>query len=300
MRRPAISDVVLLLCLASIWGGSFPAVKIAVAHMSDTALVALRLVIGAAGMGAIAYFFGKRPPGDRRSWALYVAAAMVGNVLPFLLISEGQRHIDAGLAAILMATMPLASLVLAHFFTSDEKLTARRLMGVLIGLAGILVLVGVDALKGLGAGVLGQLALTGAAMCYALHLIVARRLQHASPVTNAACSIGVAALIALPLMLAGGGPPSSLPFEATLAVLFLGLGANGIAYLLFFRLVTTVGVTFTSTINYLVPIVGVLWSALLLGERPNPRALAALALILAGIAVANLNWGRRAAPKNSA
>ncbi|MGQ0675106.1 MAG: DMT family transporter, partial [Rhodospirillales bacterium] len=294
MRRPAISDVLLLVCLASIWGGSFPAVKIAVAHMSDTALVALRLAVGAAAMGAVAYYAGKRPPGDRRTWTLYLAAAMVGNVLPFLLISEGQRHINAGLAAILMATMPLATLVLAHFFTSDEKLTARRLAGVTIGLAGVLVLVGVDALKGLGADVLGQLALTAAAMCYALHLIVARRLHHAAPVTNAACSIGVAALIAFPLMLAVGGPPAAMPIEAALAVLFLGVGANGIAYLLFFRLVTTVGVTFTATINYLVPIVGVLWSALLLGERPNPRALAALALILAGIAVANLNLGRRA------
>jgi drug/metabolite transporter (DMT)-like permease len=84
-----------------------------------------------------------------------------------------------------------------------------------------------------------------------------------------------------------------MPLEAALAVLFLGLGANGVAYLLFFRLVTTVGVTFTATINYLVPIVGVVWSALLLGERPNPRALAALALILAGIAVANLNLRKR-------
>jgi drug/metabolite transporter (DMT)-like permease len=293
MRRPGPSDVLLLFCLAAIWGGSFPAVKIAVGHMSDTALVALRLAIDAVAIGFVAVYAGHRPPVDRRSWALYAALAFLGNVLPFLLIAAGQRQVDAGLAAILMATMPLASLVLAHFFTSDEGLTARRVLGVLIGLAGILALVGVDALQGLGADVLGQLALTGAAMCYALHLILARRLQHTTAVTNAACTTAAAALMALPLMAAAGGPPQDLPLEAVLALLFLGLGSNGVAYLLFFRLATTVGVTFTATINYLVPIMGVLWSALLLGERPHPRALVALAMILLGVAVANLTWRKR-------
>ncbi len=295
MRKPRPSDVLLLCLLAAMWGASFPAVKVAIAYLSTTSMVALRLIVGMIVMTGLAFFLGRRPKLDRATWITYVAVAAIGNLLPFLLIAHGQRFIDAGLGAILMATMPLATIVLAHLFTRDEKLTLRGVAGVLIGLAGILVLVGVDALKGLGADVLGQLALTAAAMCYALHTLLARRMSGTSPFTNAAIVLALAAGMGVALMLATEGPPPDLPLKAALAILFLGAFSNGLAYLIYFRLTGTVGVAFTAMTNYLVPVMGVMWSALILGEVPSIRAIFALVLILGGVAVAHLRLG----PKKS-
>ncbi len=293
MRRPGLGDVALLCLLAATWGGSFPATKVAVTHLSNTAVVASRVLIGALFMGLLLRWAGHRLPSDRGTWIKYAGIALTGNLLPFLLIAFGQRRIDAGLAAILMAVMPLTTLVLAHAFTADERLNARRITGVLLGLAGIVTLVGVDALGGLGSDVIGQLAVAGAAVCYAVQTIIARHLRGPAPLVTAACVVGLTALVALPLVLLEGVPPAPPPAAALLAILFLGLGSNGVGYAVFFRLVGTVGATFTANNNYLVPVAGVLWSALILSERPSARALAALALILAGIAIAHWRPGRR-------
>lgn len=293
MRRPGFADVVLLCLLASIWGGTFPAVKIAVAHLPTATMVAMRIVVGAAAMAAIAALAGKRPALDRRTWAMYAVIAFIGNVLPFLLIAHGQRQIDASLGAILMATMPLVTIVLAHAFTGDEKLSLRGVAGVLVGLSGILTLVGVDALQGLGADVLAQLAVASAAVCYAVHTVLVRRLTVASPATHSACVLALSTAMSVPLALAVDGPPPAVPLEAAIAILFLGVFANGAAYMLYFHIIGTVGAAFTAMTNYLVPVAGVLWAGLILGERPSLRALLALALILSGIAVAHLRLGPR-------
>ncbi len=291
MRRPRIGDVALLCLVAATWGGSFPATKIALAHLSNTAVVTGRVLVGAILMGVLAWWAGQRLPADRGTWIKYLGIAVTGNLLPFLLIAFGQRRIDAGLAAILMAIMPLTTLVLAHAFTSDERPNGRRIAGVLLGMAGVVTLVGIDALGGLGSDVIGQIAVAVAAAGYAVQTIIARNLRGPAPITNAACVVALTALAAMPLMLFEG-VPSVPPPAAALAILFLGLGSTGIAYAIFFRLVATVGANFTANNNYLVPVAGVLWSALFLSERPSARALAALALILAGIAIAHWRPGK--------
>ncbi|MCK6451215.1 MAG: DMT family transporter [Alphaproteobacteria bacterium] len=294
VRRPRLGDVALLCLLAATWGGSFPATKVAVTYLSNTSVVAGRVLIGAVFMGLLVRWAGHRLPSDRDTWIKFAGIALTGNLMPFLLIAFGQRRIDAGLAAILMAVMPLTTLVLAHAFTSDERLNARRLTGVVLGMAGIVTLVGVDALGGLGSDVIGQLAVAGAAACYAVQTIIARHLRGPAPLVTATCVVCLTALMAVPLMLFEGLPPAAPPTAAILAILFLGLGSNGVGYTVFFHLVGTVGATFTANNNYLVPVAGVLWSALILAERPSARALVALALILAGIAIAHWRPAKKA------
>lgn len=286
MRRPRLADVGLLCLLAATWGGSFPAVKIALAHLPNTTVVAARVLIGALFMAMLAWWSGQRLPTDRDTWIKYAGIALTGNLLPFLLIAFGQRRIDAGLAAILMAIMPLTTLVLAHAFTADERLNGRGILGVLLGMAGIVTLVGVDALRGLGSDVIGQIAVAGAAVGYAVQTVIARNLRGAAPMINAACVLALTAAMATPLTLLEG-LPAMPPLGGTIAIIYLGLGSTGLAYAIFFRLVGTVGANFTANNNYLVPVAGVLWSALLLAERPSARSLIALALILAGIATAH-------------
>ncbi|MCC7046888.1 MAG: DMT family transporter [Alphaproteobacteria bacterium] len=292
MRKPTLRDVALLCLLGAIWGGTFPAVKIAVMHLPATAVAAGRLLVAALFMGMIAWFAGHRPPAGRDIWLKYLAVALIGNVAPFILIAHGQRGIDAGLAAILMASMPLVTLVLAHFFAQGEPLTLRHVAGVLMGLAGMLVLVGVDVLEGLGGNVLAQIEVAGGALCYAVHTILARRIAGLPPLTNAACVLGASAALAVPLalLIAPVEPP---PLDAVLAVLVAGTLGTGLGYTLYFHIVGNVGANFAALSNYLVPVAGVGWSALILAERPSLRALFALAMILGGIAVTHL---RRRAP----
>lgn len=293
MRRPGPRDIAVLCLIGARWGGSFPAIKIAVTHLPPVAVAAGRLFVAALFMGVIAWIAGHRLPASRDVWLKYLAIAAVGNVLPFILIADGQQHIDAGLSAILMATMPLATLLLSPFFVKDELLTLRRIAGVAIGLVGMLLLVGVDALQGLGSDVLAQVKVVGGAVCYAIHSIIIRRIAGVSPLTNTACALVLSALIAVPLAFATAEIPVP-PLEAWLALIFAGVMGTALGYLLYMRLVIAVGVNFAALCNYLVPVSGILWSALLLAERPSLRAIAALGLILGGIALTQVNWRRAA------
>ncbi|MCC6471678.1 MAG: DMT family transporter [Alphaproteobacteria bacterium] len=287
MRKPTPRDVALLCLLGAMWGGTFPAVKIAVMHLPATAVAAARLLVAALFMGMIAWIAGHRLPTGRDIWVKYLAIAAIGNVLPFILIAHGQRGIDAGLAAILMASMPLVTLVLAHFFAKGEPLTLRHVAGVLMGLAGMVVLVGVDVLEGLGGNVLSQIEVAAGALCYSVHTILARRIVGLPALTNAACALGASAALAVPVALLAAPIPVP-PADAVAAILFAGMLGTGLGYTLYFHIVGKVGANFAALSNYLVPVAGVGWSALVLAERPSLRALFALAMILGGIAVTHL------------
>lgn len=290
MRRPTPRDVASLCLVGAMWGGTFPALKIAVTHIPAVGVAAGRLFVAAVFMSVIAWVAGlRRLPAQPDVWVKYLAIAAIGNVLPFIMIAHGQRSIDAGLSAILMATMPLATLVLSPFFVKDELLTLRRISGVAVGLAGMLLLVGVDALHGIGSDVLAQIEVAGGAVCYAIHTIILRRITGVPPLTNTVCALVLSALIAVPIAFATA-EIAMPPIEAVLAVIFTGMMGTALGYLLYIRLVADVGVNFTALGNYLVPVFGILWSALILAERPSPRAIAALALILGGIALTQLNW----------
>jgi drug/metabolite transporter (DMT)-like permease len=299
MRRPTPRDVAILCLIGAMWGGTFPALKIAVAHIPPVGVAAGRLLVAAAFMVVIAWVAGAhRLPASRDVWLKYLAIATVGNVLPFILIADGQQYIEAGLSAILMATMPLATLLLSPFFVKDELLTFRRVAGVAVGLVGMLLLVGVDALQGLGSNVLAQVKVAAGAVCYAVHSIIIRRITGVSPLTNTACALVLSALISVPLAFATADIPVP-PIEAIVALVFAGMMGTALGYLLYMRLVADVGVNFAALCNYLVPVFGILWSALVLAERPSMRAIAALCLILGGIALTQVTWRRNTAAPQS-
>src|SRR5262249_28635806 len=156
--RPSRDDYLLLIFLGLVWGFSFLLVKVAVGTLPPITVAAGRIVIGAAALALFLWLRGGHWPTDRRDWAKLVAMAFVGNVLPFSLISWGQVHIDSGLSAILMAAIPLSTILIAHVFAPDEPLSPGKLVGVLLGIAGIVTLVGPSALQGLGTEVISELA----------------------------------------------------------------------------------------------------------------------------------------------
>ncbi len=298
LRQPGPGDIALLFVLALTWGSSFLFIKQAVATLPPMSLVAGRMAIGAALLLAIAFARGQAMPRGFGLWGRMVFLGVIGNSLPFFLISWGEQFTPSNLAAILMATIPSMVIVLAHFFTHDEPLTLGKVLACILGFAGVVVLIGVDALKGLGDVVIGQSAILAGAVSYSLYGINAKRL----PPLGSEMLVGmilVAGLIPLvpvwlihdqPWRLVGSLAPDG---KAWFALAWLGLLSTGAGNLLFFLLLRRVGAGFGSLNNYLVPLMGVGWGFFLLGERPSWNALAALVLILGGLACARWLKPRR-------
>lgn len=287
LRTPGAADFGLLFILALTWGSSFLFIKQAVDTLPPLSLAVGRIAIGAAMLLAIAFAKGQALPRGSGLWGRMVFLGIIGNSLPFFLIAWGEQYTPSNLAAILMATIPSFVIVLAHFFTHDEPLTLGKALGCLAGFAGVVALIGVDALKGLGDVVIGQIAILCGALSYSLYGINAKRL----PPLGSEMLVGailLAGLIPLiPVWLLIDRPWTLAPDgKAWFSVAWLGLLSTGGGNLLFFLLLRRVGAGFGSFNNYLVPLMGVGWGFFLAGERPSWNALVALVLILTGLALA--------------
>ncbi|HEV8392251.1 MAG TPA: DMT family transporter [Dongiaceae bacterium] len=287
IRTPGLPDLGLLLLLALTWGSSFLFIKQAVDTLPPLSLAIGRMAIGAAMLLILAHAKGQGLPRGLGLWGRMVFLGIIGNSLPFFLIAWGEQFTPSNLAAILMATIPSFVIILAHFFTHDEPLTLGKGLGALLGFAGVVALIGVDALNGLGDVVIGQIAILAGALSYSVYGIHARRLPRlgSEMLVGAILLAGLVPMI--PLWLAVDQPWTLAPDgKAWFSVAWLGLLSTGGGNLLFFLLLRRVGAGFGSFNNYLVPLMGVGWGFFLLGERPSWNALVALVLILTGLALA--------------
>lgn len=277
----------MLLVLAALWGTAFNFTKLALVSVPPTTLAAGRIALGALVLGALSRILGHRLPAGHGLWGRFALLALTGNALPFALIAWGQQRVDSGLAGILMAFMPLCTLVLAHFFVPGDRMTAPKTLGFACGFAGIVVLMGPEALEALGnAGseLPRQLAVLGGAVSYGVYAIVARRMPPLHPTLLAGHSLTLAAVVMLPLAMLLDAPWSrDYETGSLLAALWLGLSATALASLVYFRLIASAGVTFAALINFLIPPVALVTGVLALAEPVQPHALGALCLISLGL-----------------
>jgi len=278
----------MLLALSVLWGGSFFFTGVAVRELPPFTLVALRVGLAALILLAAVRLTGATLPKGRRVWAAFFGMGFLNNLAPFSLIVWGQTHIASGLASILNATTPLATVLVAHALTADEKLTPNRLAGVVVGLGGVAVMVGPDALGGLRANVLAQLACLAAAVSYALAGVYGRRFRRMGvpPMTTAAGQVTASTLMLLPLALVLDQPwtlpmPSASAWGAVLGIAAL---STALAYFLYFRILATAGATNLLLVTFLIPVSAVLLGTGLLGERLEPRHYLGMALIGTGLA----------------
>jgi drug/metabolite transporter (DMT)-like permease len=214
---------------------------------------------------------------------------LINGALPFSLIVWGQSHISAGLASILNATTPLFGVVIAHYFTGDEKLTAGRLAGVMTGFAGVAVMIGADALQALGVNVFAQLAVLTGALCYAVGTIYARRFRGVglSPMATAAGQVVATSLLLVPVMLIVD-QPWTLPapsMQALLALLGVAVLSTALAHIIYFRILSTAGATNLMLVTFLIPVSAIILAILLLGETLQPKQIAGMLMIGAGLAL---------------
>ncbi|MCC9625444.1 EamA family transporter [Thalassospira sp. MA62] len=296
MTRPGLREYILLALLALMWGSSFTFIKIGVHAYSPLVVAAGRLGFAALVLWGMAFVRRSSLPTGRRAWISTFLVALIGNAIPFFLISFGETRVDAGLAAILMSTVPLTAVLLAHFFTDDDKLTLGKVIGVVLGTVGVIVLVGPDALSSLGGEFLFQLAVLIAAIGYAISSLITRNLRDQPRIGSTAVILTFAAVMLLPFAIVFDRPwTMNWDWQGTLSILYLGLFPTGIAMFLILQLVAAAGTSFLVFNNYLVPAVGVAISFLILGEVPQPTALLALAIILFGIAASQMRFSARKA-----
>jgi len=290
----SLADWVLLLALVAMWGSSFMFNKLGVATVPPLTLVAGRLTIGAVTLLVLLYARGVRLPPPGAIWIAYGVLGVVGNALPFFLITWGQQVVDSALAGILMAAMPLATLVLAHFLVQGERMTRGRVAGFALGFVGILFLMEPAAAAGLGGAalqVLSQLSVLCGALCYSANSIMARLLIRTDFLAAATGTLLVSAILVLPLAIVMEVPWTLTPSASSIsAIAWLGIGPTAVATIFYFRLISSAGPTFMSLVNYLSPAVAVFLGVTLLGEQPGVNAYAGLLLILTGIAISQ--WRR--------
>lgn len=272
-------------------------VKVTLEEVPPLTLVAGRLTGALLFLLGALFVTGRRFNRSRSAWRDFVVLGVVNNVFPFVLLTWGQQHIDSSTAAILVASMPLSTVILAHYWI-DERLTADRALGVLIGFAGVFLLIGGDLGELTASSTIAQLAMIAGAMGYAFGTVYARRyMQQADPVVYAAGQTLVGAAVMAPVALAADRPfDLAVSAKVGLAWGALGVLASAVSYLLFFWLIRRVSATQASMVSYLIPITAVLLGALVLDERLGMTAFAGLALIIVGVWVVS-GGGRWAAQR---
>ncbi|MBF0248716.1 MAG: DMT family transporter [Alphaproteobacteria bacterium] len=286
-------DMILMLILAVMWSSSFTAIKVGADALPPTTFAMLRVVIAAVVIFAWLKIARRRLTADPRLWLSFLLIGLFGNVIPFILINWGEQEIPSGLAAILIAVMPISALLLGRLM-ADEILNVRRAVGIFLGFAGVVVLIGPEELLALGDNVMRQLAVAGAAVCYAIAAILVRKLPTAKPTEHGTGVLIASAAVLVALSVAIDRPwILDYDFDALAAAAYLGVFPTALATLFLMIVVASRGVTFLALNNYLIPVLGVAWGYLFLDEPVGGDAAVALVLILAGVALAGGGPGTR-------
>ncbi len=281
----------LLLMLGLLWAPSFIFIKVGLHDIPPLTLAAGRITLAGLILYAVLRIRGGTLPTSPAIWRRFAVMGFFATALPFALFSIGEQYADSGLAAIFNGTTPIATALIAHFTISEERLTPTKLLGVLIGFAGIVTIV----LPGMvgpapGSGsVWGLLAFAVAALSYGISLVYGRKyLRGLAPLVAPSAQLAVSSALLVPAALILDPPMTALPgLPAVGSVLFLAVFGTALAYVLYYRLLESASATFTSLVTYFLPPAGVLLSIVFLGERLGWSALAGCIIIVIGLLVMN-------------
>ena len=279
-----LKDWLTLIALALVWGSSFFFVEIAIVELTTLMIVLIRVTLAALVLWSIVLVARMKVPRHLSVWGSLFLMALFNNTLPFSLIVWGQHYITAGLASLLNATTPIFAVVLASLFLRDEKITLNKAIGIMLGFVGTLIMIGPAVLAGLNLNVLAQLAGMGAALSYAIAGVYGRRfLSHSinNPVVIAACQLSLSALmLSLAVWWSGDWYVDAWPTTPTiLSLLCLALLSTALAYVLYFKLLESAGVTNLLLVTFLIPVSAILLGIGLLGESLLATHIAGMVVI---------------------
>lgn len=289
ISKPTPIDIFQIVLVAVIWGSAFTSIKIAIADIGPLWAATGRVTIGFLSLLPFCLIMGFASAGSLRGWMFFLLIACLNIVVPFVFISWGLQHVGAGTGSLLMGIGPFVALVLSHFFTADDRINFLKALAVIIGLSGILLIVGGDAVYGLkSSALIAQIAILASSSSYVISGLLIRRVK-IKAVPFGGMMLGLASLCLLAVTLLVEGMPQQLPSQkGWIALLWLGIVPTGLAYIMRFYLVQRVGVSMFSVGMNIVPVCGVVIAALVLGEVVDGRMLAALACVLVGLSIARL------------
>jgi drug/metabolite transporter (DMT)-like permease len=289
LRKPGLRDVALVVLLGTLWGSTFLAIKLSVFEVGPMLLALLRVITALIPLWLYMIWCGGRFSSDRRDWAFLLAMSLLNTVIPFLLISWAGLHVDTGVAALIMGLGPLLTLFVTHVTTSDDRFSMNKLIGMLIGFSGLVLIIGTEALAGFSENLLGDIAMIGVISCYVCATAMVRKIRSASKESIATTNMLISVVILAPIVFIFDDPSlDGLTLTGVFAILYLGIVVTGAGYLMRYHMVLTVGQSFMAMGSYIMPIVGVTLGAVFLDEPLSATVLVALALVLTGFAVARI------------
>jgi len=278
-------ELALLVALATLWGGSYTFIKLGVATIPPITLIAARTTIAGLLLLAVMRARAVKMPTDGATWQRFAFQAVLNSVIPWTLIAWGERHVDAALATILNSAGPIFTFLLTAVVTRHEATTPRKLVGVIAGMAGILLIVGVDAFHDIGSGLVAEAAIVAATICYACAAIFGRSFKGLDPMAPAAGSLLAGAAVLIPASLVFEQPWTLSPsLSSVLALLALAVFSTAAAFAIYFRLIQTLGSVGTTAQAYLRVPIGVAISVAFLGESLSQTAWIGLACVVIGVA----------------
>jgi drug/metabolite transporter (DMT)-like permease len=285
--KMSTADWGIIMLLSVLWGGAFFLIELGLRGFPPNTLVFLRMALAVPPMLIALKFLGHRLPMDRKSWVQLFVLGGINAAFPFILFFWGQTQIDSGLASVLNATTPLWGVVTAHFLTRDEKATPARVVGVLLGMAGIIVMVGTDALSGISGSVLAQIACLAATLSYAFAAVYGRSLSQSTmtPLVVATGQVITAAILMTPVMLIVDQPwtLANPGWDAWAGAIGLAIPSTAVAYFFYFRLIDRAGASNAMLVAFIMPIIAIILGIFALGETLEPKELAGAALIALGL-----------------
>jgi drug/metabolite transporter (DMT)-like permease len=277
----------MLIILSAIWGGSFYFFAVIIKELPVFTIVFFRVFLACLILWLVVFLTGQDKEKAKAIWYNFFFMGLFNNVIPFSLIVWGESKVAPGLAAVLNATTPFFTVIVAHLSTQNEKLTWNRLAGALVGLSGVAALVGFDAIKNLGADLIFQLAIVLASLSYGVSTIFGRRLGGIPPLVTSASQLTASSIMLLPIMLVVDHP-FALPWPSLhvgLSLVTLALLCTALAYVIFFNIVKRAGMTNVTLVTLLVPVSAMLLGSLLLDEQISARHFLGMAVIGIGLAL---------------
>jgi drug/metabolite transporter (DMT)-like permease len=297
-RAAMAGELALLLLLAALWGASYSFIKLGVATIPPVTLIAARTLIAGVLLLLVMRWGGIRMPTDFATWRRFAFQACLNSVIPWTLIAWGERFVDAGLATILNSAAPIFTFLFTALVTRHEAASARKLFGVIAGMVGICLIVGVKAFDHVGQEFWAEIAIVAATICYACGAIFSRGFKGLDPIVPAAGSLLCGAAVLTPLSLVFEQPWMLAPSTSSiLALLGLAVFSTAAAFVIYFRLIQTLGSVGTTAQAYLRVPIGVALSVALLGETLSPTAWIGLACVVLGVAAMTIPVRRVAAIK---
>jgi drug/metabolite transporter (DMT)-like permease len=289
------TELLLLLALATCWGASYTFIRVGVATIPPITLIAARTLIAGLVLLAIIYWRGLSLPRDAATWKRFLIQSCLNSAIPFTLIAWAEQTVDAGLATILNSTTPIFAFLISAFLLRSEPLTARKLFGVIAGMAGICLIIGLDALHGMGRQLLPQISVVVASICYACAALFGRNFKGLDPMMPAAGSLLCGAALLIPTSLVSEQPWQITPSTSSiLSLLGLSVISTALAFSIYFRLIQTLGSVGTTAQAYLRVPIGVGIGVIFLGEPLSPTAAIGLVCVVAGVMAMTIAPRKRA------